>query len=367
MIVAEVLSVVFGVVIVFLVLSAAVRTVVVPRAEQVFLNRVVFRVVRNCFEMFAKESRPYKERDRVMARYAPTALMVLPFVWMAGVIGGFSAIFWGLRVRPYEHALVLAGSSATTLGFERSEGLTVHLLVIGEAMIGLGLVALLISFLPTMYGHFSKREVLVTQIHNWSVDENGASPATMLIRAHQINGFDRLHDTWVRWETWFVELEETHTSFPALAFFRSPTPDRSWVTMSGVVLDGAALFLSCVNTTNDPQAAITIRAGYLSLRHIAEYFAIPHDPSPSADDPISVTKAEFMDVYESLASAGVPVRSDRERAWRDFSGWRVNYDQTLTQLASLTTAPLQPWVSDRSATFRRSPVMRRSSNRTTNK
>jgi hypothetical protein len=259
--------------------------------------------------------------------------------------------------------LILAGSSATTLGFERSDGLVIHLLVIAEALIGLGLVALLISFLPTMYGHFSKREVLVTQIHNWSVDGGQASPATMLIRAHQINGFDRLHDTWVKWERWLVELEETHTSFPALAFFRSPTPDRSWVTMSGVVLDGAALFTSCVNTTSDPQAAITIRAGYLALRHIAEYFTIPHDPSPSPGDPISVTKAEFMAVYEQLAAGGVPVRSDRERAWTDFSGWRVNYDQTLTQLASLTTAPLQPWVSDRSATFRRAPVMRRNTHK----
>ena len=363
MIVAEVLCVVFGAAIVFLVLSAAVRTVVVPRDEQVFLNRVVFRLVRNCFEMFAKETRPYKDRDRVMARYAPTALMVLPVVWIVGVVLGFSAIFWGPRARPYEHALVLAGSSATTLGFERGDGLALHLLVIVEAMIGLLLVALLISFLPTMYGHFSRREVLVTQIHNWSVDEGEASPATLLIRAHRINGFDRLHNTWVSWETWFVELEETHTTFPALAFFRSPNPDRSWVTMSGVVLDGAALFMSCVNTQSDPQAAITVRAGYLALRNIADYFAIPHDPSPAPDDPISVTKAEFMAVYEQLASEGVPVRSDRERAWRDFSGWRVNYDQTLTQLASLTTAPLQPWVSDRSSTFRRAPVMRRNINK----
>jgi hypothetical protein len=199
----------------------------------------------------------------------------------------------------------------------------------------------------------------VTQIHNWAADEDGATPATMLIRAHRISGFDRLHNAWVNWETWFVELEETHTSFPSLVFFRSPTPDRSWVTMSGVVLDGAALFLSCVNTQTDPQAAITIRAGYLALRHIAEYFAIPHDPSPAPDDPISVTKEEFLAVYELLASEGVPVRSDREKAWRDFAGWRVNYDETLTQLASLTTAPWQPWVSDRSVSFRRAPVYRR--------
>ena len=51
MIVLQVLCVIFGVVVVFLVLSAAVRTVVVPRDEQVFLNRLVFRITRVCFEM----------------------------------------------------------------------------------------------------------------------------------------------------------------------------------------------------------------------------------------------------------------------------------------------------------------------------
>jgi hypothetical protein len=358
-VIAEVACVVAGTVLVFLVLSAAVRTVVVPRDEQVLLNRVVFRVVRSCFEVFAKETRPYRDRDRVMARYAPTALMMLPVVWIGGVIVGFSGIFWGLHARPYSHALVLAGSSATTLGFERSDGFTLHLLVIVQATIGLLLVALLVSFLPTMYGHFSRREILVTQIHNWAIDHDGASPATMLIRAHNINGFDRLHTTWVNWEMWFIELEETHTTFPALAFFRSPNPDRSWVTMSGVALDAAALFQSCINTQSDPQASITIRAGYLALRSIATYFGIPFDSAPAPDDPITVSKDEFLAVYEQLASAGVPVRSNREQAWRDFSGWRVNYDQPLTQLASLTAAPWQPWVSDRSTAFRHSPVIRR--------
>jgi hypothetical protein len=133
--------------------------------------------------------------------------------------------------------------------------------------------------------------------------------------------------------------------------------------MSGIALDAAALFQSCINTQSDPQASITIRAGYLALRNIATYFAIPFDPTPAPDDPISVTKDEFIAVYEQLAAAGVPVRSNREQAWRDFAGWRVNYDQPLTQLASLTAAPWQPWVSDRSAAFRRSPVIRRTVNR----
>jgi hypothetical protein len=48
-----------------------------------------------------------------------------------------------------------------------------------------------------------------------------------------------------------------------------------------------------------------------------------------------------------LAAGGVPLKADREQAWRDFSGWRVNYDMVLILLAGLTKAPPAPWSSDR--------------------
>lgn len=71
-------------------------------------------------------------------------------------------------------------------------------------------------------------------------------------------------------------------------------------------------------------------------------------PIPQPTDPISITKEEFDGVYAQLADAGVPVVADREQAWRDYAGWRVNYDAPLLALARLTMAPYAPWVSDRS-------------------
>ena len=44
--------------------------------------------------------------------------------------------------------------------------------------------------------------------------------------------------------------------------------------------------------------------------------------------------------------------ADREQAWKDFSGWRVNYDAVLLQLSGLVMAPYAPWSSDRSVRFR---------------
>jgi hypothetical protein len=52
-------------------------------------------------------------------------------------------------------------------------------------------------------------------------------------------------------------------------------------------------------------------------------------------------------VYEALANEGLPLKDDRDQAWRDFAGWRVNYDAVLVALAVLTAAPPAPWSSDR--------------------
>jgi len=86
---------------------------------------------------------------------------------------------------------------------------------------------------------------------------------------------------------------------------------------------------------------------------------MPFDPDPRADDPISIARSEFDDAYERLGGAGVPVRPDRARAWRDFAGWRVNYDAVLLGLAGVTMAPYAPWSSDRSLRYRARLIRRR--------
>ena len=131
-------------------------------------------------------------------------------------------------------------------------------------------------------------------------------------------------------------------------FFRSPQPDHSWVVAAGAVLDGASLMASCVDVPREQRAEFTIRAGYLALRRIAEFFGVvvprdPHFPEQS----ISVTREEFDEVWERLEAAQVPMKPDREQAWLDFAGWRVNYDVALIALAGLTVAPVAPWSSDR--------------------
>jgi hypothetical protein len=215
-----------------------------------------------------------------------------------------------------------------------------------EATLGLILVTVLISYLPTMYSAFSRREAAVNLL-----DVRAGSPPSaveMLARYYRIHGFSELGEVWRTWEAWFADIEETHTSLAALALFRSPQPDRSWVTAAGAVLDAASLVDSTVDIPRNPQSNLCLRAGYLALRRIADSFRIRYNPNPTADDGISISREEYDAACERLIEQGITLRPDRDKAWRDFVGWRVNYDTVLLALAAITMAPYAPWSSDRS-------------------
>ncbi len=341
----RILSFVVGFVLVFSILISAVRTFVLPRSAPDQLVRVVFIVMRNVFDFRISFERTYGRRDEIMALYAPFTLVILPAVWLVCVLVGYIAMFWATTGQPLYALYKISGSSLFTLGYATLDDIVTTSLIFTEAAIGLFLVALLIAYLPTMYAAFSKREATVTMLEVRA----GSPPSaiTLLTRFHALNRLNLLNELWTTWELWFVDIDETHTSLAALAFFRSPQPDRSWVTAAGAVLDAAALASSTLDIPKDTQADLCIRAGFLALRHISDFFGIAYDPNPHPDDPISITRKEFDDAYDALAGAGVPLKRNRDDAWKNFRGWRVNYDRVLIHLAGLTMAPHAPWSSDR--------------------
>src|SRR4029077_14179199 len=138
----------------------------------------------------------------------------------------------------------------------------------------------------------------------------------------------------------------SHTSLPSLVFFRSPQPDHSWVTAAGGGLDRAAPALSTADTPTGVHAEVWLRAGSLCLRRIAGFFKVPFDPDPAPDDPISVSREEWQAAAGETERDGVPLKADQDQAWRDFAGWRVNYDTVLLALANIVGAPPAPWSSD---------------------
>jgi hypothetical protein len=354
----RIFAVVAGIAIVAASIGSAVKTVVLPRASASRITRSVFVIVRWLFQLVARPSMHYERRDRILGAYAPLGLMATLAAWLTLALAGFTLIFWAIDQEGWRAAFDLSGSSLFTLGsFEHPEGLGTTVLIFVEAAIGLFLLALLITYLPTIYAAFSRREVGIT-----ALEVRAGSPPSareMIWRYWRLQRLSEIHEVWAEWERWFVDVEESHTSHPSLAFFRSSHPDHSWITAAGAVLDGAALVLSSIDIPRDVKAEFCIRAGYLCLRGIADYFQIPHDPAPRPDDPISIGRDEWNEVIAGLEEAGVPLKRDRDQAWRDFAGWRVNYDRVLISLAALTEAPVALWSSDRGMVPMRPPVFGR--------
>ncbi len=324
----------------------AVRTFVLPRGENAFLSRVVFRSMRYLFLFFARRANTWHDQDRILAYYAPIVLLMLPFTYLAMIGIGFTCIHWALGAGDLFRAFVLSGSSMLTLGIASSQEAPLIFFMFLEAAIGLVLVSVLIAYLPTIYSAFSAREKLVSMLEVSA----GTPPSslTFLTFVHtNRNDFTYLRDVWPDWEEWFTLIEESHTSLVAINFLRSQVPERNWLTAAGVILDTASLIQSTIDTPPQVEAAFCIRAGYLSLRRIASFFNVTFDENPSPTDEISITRDEFMEVYQQLKEAGVPLKPDAEQCWRDYAGWRVNYDRPLIALARIITAPYAPWVSDR--------------------
>jgi hypothetical protein len=355
--VGDVVLVVVGALLIVVVADSAMRTFVLPRAVISRLTRGVFRSLRLVFDAVARRFTSYAGRDRVMALYAPFGLLALVVTWMVLLILGYALMIEGAVVHNWTKAFELSGSSLFTLGFvlppQNAQG---YVLSFAGSASGLAVLALLIAYLPTIYTSFSRRELLVAKL----AVRAGTPPTAveLLERFHAIGWNDELPALWLTWEEWFAELAETHTTFAVLPFFRSPNPNRSWITAAGAVLDGAALANSTLSIPWSPEAGLCIRAGYLALRELADLFDIPYDADPAPDGYISISREEFDDAYQRLGGAGVPIRPDRDRAWRDFAGWRVNYDSVLLALAGMTMAPYAPWSSDRSLRVRQRSLIR---------
>jgi hypothetical protein len=345
-IILRVLAAILGTLVVYGTLRSAVRTLLTPRSIRDPITSAVFIFVRRLFNIRLRWLNSYTSRDHWMAYYAPTSLLALLLVYLSLVQLGFMFLFWASGAMTWGEAFTVSGSSLLTLGFAKGGTFLQTVLDFLAAAIGLILVALVIAYLPTMYSAYSARERAVTLLEVMA----GKPPSaiTMLLRYYRNNGLGELHQSWASWEEWFAYLEESHTSLAALVFFRSSRPEHSWVTSAGTVLDAAALTLSTIDRPFDAQAALCIRSGYLALRRIADIFLVEYSEDPQfPEEPISINRSEYDAAYDEMQEAGMPLKSDREQAWLDFAGWRVNYDKPLLALSQVTMAPEAPWTADR--------------------
>lgn len=332
-VVGRVISVAVGVTAAAWTLSSAVRTLVIPRPERVWITKATFGIARRIAHWIAARLDSAHSQTRVLGTFAPVVLISLPVIWSLVLIIAFAGIYWGFDGGSFWAAIELSGSSLTTLGFIPAPTFGLRLVAIVEALLGLALIAVVIGFLPTLYSTFSRREVAVGRLTTRAGEP--PTPSEFLIRLNEIGRIDKMGERWEEWEDWFVELGETHTTFPALVFFRSSRPGRSWLAAAETALDTAALATACHITPKTGQAETMIRSGYLALRAIADFFDVDPESQPGDHASLGVTRAEFDLLADRLIAGGVELRTDRDAAWADFAGWRVNYDQALTGLKEI--------------------------------
>jgi hypothetical protein len=326
----------------------AIRTFVMPRSQNTSLTRFIFRGIARMQRIWMRRMVNYDQRDSILAYFAPIALLVTPLVWLFLTWVGFGFINLAISEQlDLREAFVMSGSSLMTLGFKFDDENPIIVLAFLEAAMGMMLTAVLIGYLPTMYSAFSAREKFVSKLETRA--GSPPSPVEMILRLNRVQVLmneGQIQAFGSDWEDWFAQLEENHTSLAALNFFRSPKPHRSWVTASGVVMDSFALMMACIDAPHFRSLGVSVRAGYIALRGISDFFRLEYPLEPQPFDPISIDRYEFFVAYDRMLDAGIKLYADREQCWRDFSGWRVNYDSVLRQLAEITYAPYAMWVSD---------------------
>ncbi|MDV6012320.1 hypothetical protein [Haloechinothrix sp. LS1_15] len=319
-------------------------TLVVPRATPSTLAEAVIKGVRGIFVAAAWPWRGYRAKDRILAMQPPVALLALLVVWL-----GLLALAYALLARPWSGETgvfgMLVAMTGSVLGLDASGIGPVQAASLSAVLSGVIVVALLIGYLPTLYGAFNERERLVSLL-----ETRASSPAwgvELLARSARDGTLDDLPELYTAWEHWAADVGETHTSYPILGAFRSPHPDRSWLTSLLAVLDAAALEHALRPESAPVSARLALRTGFMSLRAIAEVLGVDHDPDPHPDSEIQLAKEDFDDAVRKLAAVGYPAERDVDAAWPHFRGWRVNYEQVVYALAAALHVPPAPWSGPR--------------------
>ncbi len=317
--------------------ASVIGTLIVPRPVANWLTRQIDRVVRSAFILITKFIPDFRRRDRVLSAHAAALLIAQLVAWLLMFFVGFSLIFWPMVSGGITDAFRTAGPGLWQIGEDRARGGLQQAILDFAAITGIITLTLQISYLPTLYAAFNRREQEVALLNaragvpSWGPE--------LLARTHYALGsgvstVDTLPDLYADWERWAADVAESHTTYLPLVRFRSPKPLSSWVTALLAVLDSAALMLSL-----SPEAApvvparLCLRAGFLCFRDVARAMGYDIPEEPEAGAGIAITYEEFLDAVARMRKVNFPLEREAADAWPDFVGWRVNYEPAAFAIA----------------------------------
>src|SRR6266571_1146106 len=235
-----------GIVLILIVLWDAFETIILPRrvTRRIRLTRFFYRASWKPWSAIARSVRSKKRRETLLGIFGPLSLLALLTVWAVGLLLAFAIIHWSIGSKlssahgptGFLPDLYFSGTTFFTLGLGdvTPVGRAARFVTVAEASMGLGLLALVIGYLPVLYQAFSRREVNISML-----DARAGTPPTALelLRRHQeAQSLGSLEQLLRDWENWAADLMESHLSYPVLCFFRSQHNNQSWLASLSTVL-----------------------------------------------------------------------------------------------------------------------------------
>src|SRR6266542_3840357 len=339
-----------GVLLLLVTLVEVFRTLVMPRASRARfrLTRFLFRMTWRPWRWLGVRRGTMEGRERILAAAAPFFFLILLAAWASMAAVSYALILWspafihgvnGHGPVSFVTAMYFSGSSLFTIGFGDvvATGWT-RAIVVTEGATGLGLVAVVIGYLPVLYQAFNRREVGVLLL-----DARAGSPPSgpeLLHRMGSAGVASSLPQLFAEWERWVADVLESHMSYPILALFRSPHDNTSWVTSLGSVLDAATLILTSVDDESDERAKLLYGTGVHAVEDLFYYFRLTERESV-------IQRNEFEDVLNDMKNDGFAIRPVDE-AFASFTEKRAKYAPRLDAIVVLLAAPPGQWIGDRS-------------------
>jgi ABC-type multidrug transport system fused ATPase/permease subunit len=287
-----------------------------------------------------------QRRERWLGGFAPLLVLVLLVAWVLLLIVGFALIdlAYGTDFAPaidsFGTAFYAAGTGLMTIGFGDivPTSMLTRLIVIASAGLGLGTVALVITYLFSLYGSFQRREVLVT-----TLDARAGAPPSgvaLLETCQRAELLDELPELFAAWERWAAEVLDSHVAYPVLGYFRSSHDNESWIASLGAMLDAAVLLLTTVEGQPRGRAEMLIAIGVHLVEDVSNFFGFANDGR------VGVERAEYDAARERLEAAGFPLEN-ADIGWILFAQIRARYASRLNELAGFWMTPPALWIGDR--------------------
>jgi Ion channel len=329
-------------------LADVFQSVVVPRSvgsryrPSVLLSRTGWRFWREA----ALRLHDAERREDTLALFAPSVLVLFLATWVAMMICGYGLIFWALRAGLNPHpnlasAIYFAGTTLTTIGYGDIVPATAltRFVSLCAAASGLGVVAVVSTFLFQTFAAFQRREAFIVTVSL----RTGAPPSGLeFVKNHvKLELVDDIDALLRETQRWLSEVLETHLAYPILTYFRSSHDDESWVGTVGALLDASTLLITTLDIDHRGQAELTLRAGSHLVHDFAHFFNLP------ADEDSGVEYDEFVAAYHALREMAIPLRP-LEDAWPAFAAKRALYASSLGAMARFWRIPPARWIGDRS-------------------